>query len=297
MTTYLIRQDGATVYGPYEADEIRGWLAEGRIGSASECSPDGREWRPVAEVLGAAATTPAPAREGGGAGFPEPSLYIRQGANIQGPFRMGRLRGYVVQRRIQPYMLFSQDGVWWVGAEHVPGLLPAGYTAVPPQRGPSVVPDAPTAGAPTTAAPAVPAPATEAVPPSAAAPAAPAKEVGSSTLVGYRLDEAETLAPSGAAAPDAAPAAAPAARTFYVRHEGNQVYGPYEEGSLAGWIAEGRIRPDTDLSLDGRTWMPGARMPGLSFPAAARVPPPRAAAEAEAPRGAERPSWRTKRRM
>ena len=124
MNAYYVRQDGGAAYGPYDAPVIKAWLADGQLAPETECSLDGQAWSRVGDVreLGGA-SGPSTATASGS--FPELSLLIRQGANVQGPFRMSRLRAYVAQRRIQPYMLFSQDGIFWLGPEHVPGLIPA----------------------------------------------------------------------------------------------------------------------------------------------------------------------------
>ena len=293
MDSYYVRQDGAKALGPYAADAIRAWIAEGRLARDVECSKDGDTWLRASQVdeLGVPAAAPQ--------AFPELSLFIRQGANVQGPFTMTRIRGYVAQRRIQPYMLFSQDGVYLLGPEHVPGLIPDGYVAVPPSRGASAVPSTP-------AAPGTPAPASPASPASPAATSAappPSKEIGSTTLFGYRLDEAE-VAP--AAIPASRPTVAPIpvapvavpAPTYYVRDDAQQVYGPYTEDALRPWIAEGRIRPDMEYSHDGRTWILGTNVPAL-FPGAVsgRIPgarPPGETADWEEP--AAPSGWRRFRR-
>ena len=239
-------------------------------------------------TTGSSEPAPAPAASSPAAAtaFPELSLLIRQGANIQGPYRMSRIKRYVAQRRIQPYMLFSQDGVFWLAPEHVPGLIPDGYVPVAPPARPTAVPSDPSAAE--DSAP----PAGEVAPPP---PPPPGKEVGSITLVGFRLDEAE-MAPKSMPAsrppplpvahppvpPPPPPRSAPppfveprpaAALSYYVRQEGQEAYGPYTEDVVRGWISEARIGPEAEYSTDARNWVIGARVPALFPPAAVgRVP-------------------------
>ena len=296
MGTYYIRHDGQTAYGPYGAEVVRGWLGDGRLPPETECSSDGLAWcaaSDVEELRAGDAAAVAPV-------LPEASLWIRQGTNVQGPFAMSRIRRYVAQRRVQPYMLFSQDGVYWLAPEHVPGLLPPGYQPVAPTGRPSVVPDAPAVArvASSSAAhpPMVPAPIATAVTPRG-------KDMGSTTLVGYRLDDEETRRPAAAAAPPAAattttpPAPPPATKglTYSVRQDGRTAYGPYAAADVAAWIAEGRLVAQTEFSYDGRHWLAGARMPGLSFPAGATADEPEPVADEGRP-PAPRPSWRARRR-
>ncbi|MDA1195109.1 MAG: hypothetical protein O2894_07980 [Planctomycetota bacterium] len=267
MSAYYIRNEDETVQGPHAPEEVRAWIAEGRLDDRAQYSTDAITWRyarDLPELGGGSGVQPASA-------FPEPSLLIRQGASIQGPYRLSRIREYVKQRRIQHYMLFSHDGVFWVGPEHVPGLLPVGYVPLPPPTRPTAVsadgratPQAGTAQMPR-----------------GTKPPAPGEDIGSSTLVGFRLDDEETtrLAPPPPPPPPAAlplvePAryladesiqAAPVPLTYYVRTQGQDVYGPCSEAVLRSWIEEGRVDRAAEFSNDGRTWTPGARMVAL-FP-------------------------------
>ena len=52
---------------------------------------------------------------------------------------------------------------------------------------------------------------------------------------------------------------------FYVRLDGI-TYGPYTEETLRGYIAEGRIIPESELSLDGENWHQAGEIPGLFSP-------------------------------
>lgn len=51
---------------------------------------------------------------------------------------------------------------------------------------------------------------------------------------------------------------------YYVRMNGI-AYGPYTEETLRGYIAEGRIIPESEISLDGENWRSAGEVPGL-FP-------------------------------
>ena len=284
MNRFYLRQDGVTPLGPYEAGEIKAWLAGGQVRSETECSRDGVAWARVGEVgeLAGAAARPA------GNASSESSLLIRQGANIQGPYLMSRIRGYVAQRRVQPYMLFSSDGIYWVGMEHVPGLIPAGYVPVPPAKRESVVPNAVPAGG--VAAP--PPPAVETPAP------APGPDVGSTTLTGYRLEESEMEPPSSPPPLPARPARPPASARppdFYVRTDSRETFGPCDESVIRRWIAEGRIGPDTEFSIDGRHWVLGAQMTEFFPPATPyRVPGSRSSGGPidDPERKAAKRSWR-----
>src|SRR5207237_1444547 len=121
----------------------------------------------------------------------------------------------------------------------------------------------------TAALPATPAPTR------AAAPAEAAESVGSTTLYGFQLDEAEAAAPSTIRA-SSMPATVsapitPGAASYFVRLEG-QSYGPCTVDVLREWIAEGRVGPDAELSRDGQAWVLGANVPALFPPATSRVP-------------------------
>ncbi|MCC7139504.1 MAG: DUF4339 domain-containing protein [Planctomycetes bacterium] len=294
MGTYYIRHDGQTAYGPYGAEVVRGWLGDGRLPPETECSSDGLAWCAASDVeeLRPGETAAPPA-------LPEASLWIRQGTNVQGPYAMSRIRRYVAQRRVQPYMLFSQDGVYWLAPEHVPGLLPPGYQPVAPTGRPSAVPDAPAvARVPSSSSSAAPAPMVPA--PIATSVTPKGKDFGSTTLVGYRLDDEATTRPAAAAAPPTsmvppAPSRAGAGLSYYVRQDGRTAYGPYAAADVRAWIAEGRLVAETEFSYDGQHWLTGAQMPGLSFPAPARDEEPEAVEEDRRP-PAPRSSWRTRRR-
>ncbi len=301
MTSYFLRQDGRTATGPYETDVVKAWLGDGRLAPEAEVSPDGAQWTKATEV-GELGRTPKPgaaptAASSSASPMPEPTLLIRQGANVQGPFKISRIRGYVAQRRIQPYMLFSQDGIFWVGAEYIPGLIPDGYVPVQPPARPSAVPEmAVTAtGQPVASAPR----------PAPAPPPQPGADTGSITLVGFRLDKEEMGAPSIPASrpppmparpfvpafPGATSAAPPSAPSYYVRQAGRDVYGPFPEGVVRGWIDEGRVSAGDEYSFDGRTWVPGVRVPGLfSVAPTSRVPGSRDEEPAEDPPRSSR--WR-----
>lgn len=49
---------------------------------------------------------------------------------------------------------------------------------------------------------------------------------------------------------------------YYTRVEGI-VYGPYTEQVLRGYIAEGRIIPESEISIDGENWYTAREFPGL----------------------------------
>ncbi len=267
MSSYYLRNEDETVQGPYVVEDIRSWIAEGRLGEDIQYSTDAITWRYARDLpqLGGVSTTAPQAGS-----FPEPSVLIRQGTNIQGPYLMSRIRGYVKQRRIQHYMLFSEDGIFWVGPEHVPGLLPEGYVPLAPPKRPT----------------AVPADGTEAEQdaharmPKHSQPPAPGEDIGSSTLVGFELDETENppLAPPPPLDPPVVPPApvlpeevikaAPVPVTYYVRTNGHDVYGPCTEDVLRSWIEEGRINVAAEFSNDGQVWTPGKGMVSL-FPGAA----------------------------
>lgn len=267
MSSYYIRNEDETVQGPYARGDVKAWIADGRLGDGAQFSTDAITWRYARDL---------PDLSGGVApqqgAFPEPALLIRQGANIQGPYAMSRIRGYVKQRRVQHYMLFSEDGVFWLGPEHVPGLLPDGYIPLPPPDRPTAVPADGEAQAEES----------DVWMPKQAKPPAPGEDVGSDTLVGLRLDEeeAQTLPPPPPAppAPPAPPVsqralaeevvAAPVPVTYFVRTRGQDVYGPCTEDVLRSWIDEGRIDVSAEFSNDGQTWTPGKGMVSL-FPGAA----------------------------
>jgi hypothetical protein len=264
MTSYYIRNEDETVQGPYAREDVKAWIADGRLGDRVEYSTDTKTWRyarDLPELGGGVAPQPG--------AFPEPSLLIRQGANIQGPYAMSRIRRYVKQRRIQHYMLFSEDGVFWLGPEHVPGLLPEGYVPLPPPKRPTEVPA--DGEAPSDA---------EVRMPKQAKPPAPGEDVGSDTLVGLHMDEEEAraLPPPPPTPPPAPPlpqsalpeevVAAPVPVTYFVRTRGQDVYGPCTEDVLRTWIEEGRVDVSAEFSNDGQTWTPGRSMVSL-FPGAA----------------------------
>ena len=267
MSSFYIRGEDEIVQGPYAREAILDWIAEGRLDDRIQYSIDAMTWRYARDVPDLGGATPSNVGPGG---FPEPSLLIRQGASIQGPYRLSRIRGYVHQRRIQHYMLFSEDGVWWVGPEHVPGLLPDGYVPLPPPRRPTAVP----------ADGQAPDEETGVRMPKHTKPPAPGEDIGSSTLVGFSLDEnqdAPLSPPPPARAPVVAPvkaplreeaiSAAPVLLTYYVRTNGHDVYGPCAEHVLHNWIEEGRVDASAEFSNDGQTWTPGTRMVSL-FPGA-----------------------------
>jgi len=272
MSMYYVRQDGQTAYGPYDAQVVKTWIADGQLPPETECSTDGQAWSSAAEVYelgGARAAPPPPPPPVPQEGFPEISLLIRQGAGIQGPYRMSRIRSYVAQRRIQPYMLFSQDGIFWLGPEHVPGLIPPGYVPVAPPGRPSAVPSSVGSGAgPASVSPRLVARASEPSPSAGA-------DIGSVTLTGYELDEADLIEPSPGARSSAVssassastfPGAASTTLSYYVRQDRQNTRGPYAADVLREWIAQGQIGPSTEFSRDGRTWVLGASLPGFFAP-------------------------------
>ena len=54
----------------------------------------------------------------------EKSLWIRQdGGNVQGPFPVSRIRGWINKGKVRPEMNFSLDGDHWVPGDAVPGLF------------------------------------------------------------------------------------------------------------------------------------------------------------------------------
>ena len=54
-------------------------------------------------------------------------------------------------------------------------------------------------------------------------------------------------------------------RRFFIR-QGDKVQGPFEVERVRGWIASGRVRPDMELSEDGRTFQRGDQFEGLFDP-------------------------------
>ncbi len=44
MSKYLIRQSGGSVQGPFEEDQIKGWIRQGRVKPDFEFSRDGQQW-------------------------------------------------------------------------------------------------------------------------------------------------------------------------------------------------------------------------------------------------------------
>ncbi len=280
MSAYYLRRDPLERAGPFELSSIRQWLGAGQLPAGAQCSADGQAWMSVMDVpeLGGSGALAAAA--------PEIALFIRQGTNVQGPFAFARLRGYAAQRRLQPYMLLSYDGLWWCTAQDVPGLLPDGYVPVPPPGRPTAVP--------TVAAPApAPRPATAPVPAQGSlaspTPRGPVRDSGSITLTGMHLSE-EELAPPRVSAPvpsRAAGGAAPAA-DWYLRQDARHLYGPFTEAELRQWIAEGRVGPEIELSRDGTSWVPGSRMPAFFPRGGNRVPGSLAAPRAEPPPAEDR---------
>lgn len=274
MSRYLIRRDGQERVGPYGTDVLYAWRTADQLPEGTQCSEDGVTWMALADV---------PELGGSGAiqdAAPEIALYIRQGLSVQGPYAFQRIRGYVAQRRIQPYMMFSPDGLWWCAAEHVPGLLPEGYVPLPPPARPTVVP---TAEAP----PSAPAPVASAMP-SPGGTVGPARgrlvrDAGSITLTGIQLSEQDLAPPvlprrsplpAGSPRAPRAPAgtAGEGAEGWYLRQDGRHLYGPFAAEVLREWIAEGRIGPDIELSLDGASWVLGARMPAFFPSGSNRIP-------------------------
>ena len=53
--------------------------------------------------------------------------------------------------------------------------------------------------------------------------------------------------------------------SYYVRNDGQDVFGPTSEDTVRRWIAEDRIGADSEFSIDGRNWVLGSQMP-LFFP-------------------------------
>ena len=54
----------------------------------------------------------------------EKSLWIRQnGGNVQGPFPVSRIRGWINKGKVRPEMNFSLDGNHWMPGDAVPGLF------------------------------------------------------------------------------------------------------------------------------------------------------------------------------
>ncbi len=41
---YYIRQNKTHVSGPYDVEDIKGWIRDGRVRSDAEFSVDGKEW-------------------------------------------------------------------------------------------------------------------------------------------------------------------------------------------------------------------------------------------------------------
>ena len=50
--------------------------------------------------------------------------WIRQGPNVQGPFDIERVRGYIEQGRVRPDMELSADGVSWRPGSEYAELFP-----------------------------------------------------------------------------------------------------------------------------------------------------------------------------
>lgn len=75
----------------------------------------------------------------------EPQFWIAQGQQVQGPFPLSRVRGWIAAGRARPEMLYSRDGgPWRPGPEH-PELFPAPAAAVPPVARPVAPAAAPVA--------------------------------------------------------------------------------------------------------------------------------------------------------
>lgn len=72
---------------------------------------------------------------------------------------------------------------------------------------------------------------------------------------------------------------------FHVQGVDGNVYGPATLDQLRAWIQEGRITPDTMVSVDGGPWQTAKTTPGLAeiFGGASAPPPPPAAPPPGAP--------------
>jgi hypothetical protein len=63
-----------------------------------------------------------------------------------------------------------------------------------------------------------------------------------------------------------------AVATYFIRQNGQGSQGPFEESRIEGWIAQGRVRAEMEISGDGQRWMPVGEH--RLFASAARPVPP-----------------------
>lgn len=54
-------------------------------------------------------------------------------------------------------------------------------------------------------------------------------------------------------------------RRYYIRQNGRDVAGPFDEAQVRSWIREGAVRSYMEISTDGVEWSFGVELPGL-FP-------------------------------
>jgi hypothetical protein len=64
---------------------------------------------------------------------------------------------------------------------------------------------------------------------------------------------------------------------YYIRQHGSGVQGPFAVERIRGWMAEGRVRGDMELSLDGEQWFPVSALEGLLAAGSESTPAPPAA--------------------
>jgi hypothetical protein len=82
--------------------------------------------------------------------------------------------------------------------------------------------------------------------------------------------------------------------TYFIRPGGHGQQGPFEEGRIQGWVAEGKVRAGMQISADGERWTPVERHPLFArAPATASAQPEPVEAIEEVPADRPRRSRRT----
>lgn len=143
------------VLGPYSPEELRGYVARGKVTPLDLVSRDGKAgWTAIHQVpqfhdVTRAAAAPAPPVEVEGAA-PARAWYLARGELVVGPLNLDALRAAVSQGQVGLDVLACEVGATkWValqGVTEIADLLPP---PLPPATAPSVAPSAAPPAAPT----------------------------------------------------------------------------------------------------------------------------------------------------